>query len=95
MDAVYLALIRSEGDDSLGEFLPFALLIGGAGLAAVAGSVRRDARLRSALLWPAAVVLIGIGLLAIFSIGLPLLVAGVLSGVGGARASARAAGERL
>ena len=94
MDAVYLALIRSEGDDSLGEFLPFALLIGGAGLAALAGSVLGDARLRSALLWPAAVVLVGIGLLAILSIGLPLLVAGVLSGIAGARASAGAVGGR-
>ncbi|MGH2394265.1 MAG: hypothetical protein ACRDGH_12380, partial [Candidatus Limnocylindria bacterium] len=72
----------------IGQVLPFVLLIGGAGDAACVGSLLPDPRLRASLLWPAAVVLTGIGLLAIFSIGLPLLVAGVLAGVAAARASA-------
>ena len=79
MDGVYLALITAEADNDTGQVLPFALLIGGAGVAAGAGSVLRDPRMRASLLWPAALVLTGIGILAIFSIGIVLLVAGLLA----------------
>jgi hypothetical protein len=85
MGALYGAILVSEGDDELAAVLPFVVLIGGAGVAAVAGSLLRDAKLRASLLWPAAVVLTGVGVLAILSIGLPLLVAGVLSAVAAVR----------
>ena len=91
MDVVYLVVVVNEGDDDLGQALPFALLIGGAGVALVAGSVMADPGLRASLLWPAGLILTGIGVLAIFSIGVVLLVAGGL-GIGAAsRATAAAA----
>ncbi len=80
VDGGYIAVIVSEGNDPVvGVVLVFALLIGGAGLAAGIGSVRRQPHVRTALLWPATAILLAIGLLAVFSVGLPLLVAGGLT----------------
>jgi hypothetical protein len=87
MDVVYLVLISSEGNNDLAQILPFAVLIGGAGLALAAGSLLSDPRLRASLLWPAALVLTGIGVLAIFSIGVLFLLAGVLGTTAAVRAT--------
>ena len=87
MDGVYLALIGAEGDNELAQVLSIAALIAAAGLAAVAGSILSDPHVRATLLWPAALVLTGIGILALFTIGLPLVVAGLLAGVAAVRAT--------
>jgi hypothetical protein len=76
--AAYLAIIVSEGDDSAGEVVPWAAAMALAGTAAVAGSLSTPRRHGQSLLRAAAVGFIVVGLLAIFSIGLPLLIAGVL-----------------
>ena len=87
MDGVYLSLIAAEGDNDMGAVLPIAALIAVAGLAAVAGSLVSDPSIRAPLLWLSALVLTGIGVLAIFTIGLPLLVAGLLAGTAAVRAT--------
>lgn len=90
MDGVYVSLLMAEGDDDLGSVLPFVLLIGAAGLAIGVGSSFGDPRVRASLVGPGAVVLMGICVLAIFSIGPPLLVAGMLALTGALRAAGRA-----
>jgi len=80
MDVVYVIAILSQDDDPVvGIVVIFIVLIGGAGVAVAIGSLRVSPALRAALLWPAAAVLMAIGLLAIFSVGVPLFVAGVLA----------------
>lgn len=93
-DVLYIAVILSEDNDPIvGVVLVVAVLIGGAGVACAMGSLSTDPRLRAALLWPAAAVLIVIGLLAILSVGLPLLVAGALASTAAVRA--RSSGAQL
>lgn len=80
MELIYITAIASQDDDPvLGIVVLFIVLIGAACVAVAIGSLRVTPRLRAALLWPASAVLLAIGLLAIFSIGLPLLVAGILA----------------
>jgi drug/metabolite transporter (DMT)-like permease len=77
MVAVYVAVMRGQDDQPL--MWVIAVLVCGALLAAY-GAVRRLPLRRVAL--GAATALLGvIGLLAIFTIGLPILVAAALSGV--------------
>ena len=72
MTGLYVALLISEDE---GNQYGFAWVIGIAGLAALAASLVPRPDIRAPLLGGAALVLTGIGLLGIFSIGLPLLVA--------------------
>ena len=81
MTALYLGIMRSEGDSPVAWFL--VALVGGA-LAAAYGADRRSPR-RPTVLFLGGLVLSVIGLLGVFSIGLPILVAGVLTVTAGVR----------
>ncbi len=70
----YAALILSEGNDSLAEVAPWALAMAAATGTAAWGSVTA----RRTLVRVGGVIFLVIGVPAIFSVGLPLLVAGVL-----------------
>lgn len=86
IDVAYVAILLAEDE---GDELTFAYLIAIAAVAAAAGSFAPQTELRATLLGIAAVILIGIGILGIFSIGLPLLVAGTLAATASARAARR------
>ena len=92
MAVVYLMLIAAEDEDDWGVVAVFALAIGASGLAAGVGSVLPHGPARLGLLGGAAVTLIVVGMLSIFSIGLPLLVAGCLAVGAAMRSGAEAAG---
>jgi hypothetical protein len=74
--AVYISILVAEGDDSLAEVAPFVALMGGsvglaaANLAALGG--------RPLLYLLPGLVLACVGILGLSSIGLPLVIAGVL-----------------
>ena len=78
MLVVYLALIVGEGDDTFWEVAPWAIAIttasGVAAAAAVAAQSRHGAQLRLV----AGLMFLVIGVPAIFSVGFPLIVAGIL-----------------
>ena len=80
MDVVYVLILQSEGEGDLHRARPQLIATSLAASAAVAlGGWRvRDPRLRLALLAAAAFTLLAWGFLAMFSIGLPVFVAGVL-----------------
>lgn len=74
--AVYVSILAAEGDDSLAEVAPFAALMGGSvGLAAANLVALRG---RPVLYLLPGLVLGCVGILGLSSIGLPLVVAGVL-----------------
>ena len=75
---VYLAIIVSEGNDSTAAVAPWAGAMAGASIGAIAGSLLLPRRLGRLFLRAAALVFLIVGLAAIFSIGLLLLIAGVL-----------------
>jgi hypothetical protein len=81
MAAVYVGVMRGQDDRPLLWVL--VLLVGGA-LASVYGSLRRAPHRRLVLVAAGAALAL-LGLLAILSIGLPLLVAGGLALLAGAR----------
>lgn len=75
---VYLALITGEADDSLGEVLPWATLMGVAVLLPVASLTLQPRGARLAM--TAATVLLGLlGVISIASIGLGFLLAAALA----------------
>jgi len=89
IDVLYVVILRSEGEGELHR--PRAQLIA-ASLAASAvialgGWLVREPRLRLALLAAAAFTLLAWGFLAMFSIGLPVVVAGILVLVSASRAA--------
>ncbi len=75
MLVLYLVLIMNEGDDTVGEVAPWALAMAVASAVAAVGA----ATARHRLVFFAGVIFIVIGVPAIFSIGFPLIVAGLLS----------------
>ncbi len=79
VDAGYVAILVAEGE---GDALWLACLIGIGALAALGGSLAARADVRIGLLAVAALVLVGVGILGLFSIGLPLLVAAALAAAG-------------
>jgi hypothetical protein len=83
MAAVYVGVMLQQGDRPL--LWVVALLASGAGLAAY-GAGRTHRRRRAALLVSGA-LLTGLGVLAILSIGFPIVLAGALCLVAAARAS--------
>lgn len=87
-DAIaYLAIInREDGPNDWVVVGVIATAIVLAGALAAVGSVVTGGR-RAALLWPATVILLLIGFLGMFSIGLPLLIAGILTAIGAATAT--------
>lgn len=81
---VYVSVIRQQG----GEVAVWAVAFLVAGTAAAAyGSVQTSPHRRTALV-AAAVLLVALGVLALLTIGLPILLAGVLCLVSAARAPA-------
>ena len=81
MIAVYVGLLQSEGTGDLSTTRARAVIVwlAAAGIAAVTGGVVPHTRVRFALLAVAAFMLLVWGSLAMFSIGLPLFVAGVFA----------------
>lgn len=78
----YVVLISSEGErKDIGVAVFVTALIGGAGAAAWVGAVTPDLAKKRILLGAATGALLSMGILAIFSIGLLLLVAGIVSAV--------------
>jgi hypothetical protein len=75
---VYLAIMIAEGSDPVAEVAPWAGAMLGASIGAMAGSRLLPRRYGRLLLRAAALVFLIVGLAAIFSIGLLLLVAGAL-----------------
>src|SRR5437763_8670110 len=80
MDVVYVIVLRSEGEGDLHRARAQLIAASLAASAAVAlsGWLVREPRLRLGLMGAASFTLLGWGFLAIFTIGLPVLVAGVL-----------------
>lgn len=85
-DAVYLAVIRHQGPPyDVPRVAAVATVIFAAAAAAGLGSLIADAGAARALLIGASLGLCLVGVLGLLSIGLPLLLAGVLTMVGLAR----------
>ena len=80
MDVLYVVILRSEGEGDLHRARTQLIAASLAGSAAIAlGGWRvREPRLRLALLTAASFTLLAWGFLAMFSIGLPVFVAGIL-----------------
>ena len=79
---------NGEGADGRARILFVTVSLAGGAVAALLGSFTREAGLRPLLLGAAGGVLLLWGCLAAFSIGAPLVLAGVLALVGGNRAAA-------
>ena len=78
--ALYLGLILSEGDNSIGSILPWASLMGLGVVAIVAALLIPDKRRARTVLTVAAVMYGALGIVSIFSIGIGfLVVAGLLT----------------
>lgn len=76
MDAAYLTIIVTQGNEPVvGVVVAVAVVLALAGTGAIVGSVAG----RAALLWPSAASLWVLGMLGMFSIGLPLLIAAGLA----------------
>ncbi len=85
MDVVYLIVIRNQGDGMGIRVLVVASLIAAAGACAAGAARSASPDRRLVLMSGAAGGLISLGILGMFSIGLPLLIAGVLATIGAAR----------
>ncbi|HSS67836.1 MAG TPA: hypothetical protein VLK34_04750 [Nocardioidaceae bacterium] len=81
MAIVYVQVMRGQDD----EPLAWVLIVLGASAVLAAYGARMSAPHRQVVLIAAGVVLLLLGVLAIFSIGLPILVAGVLALVASTR----------
>ena len=80
MDVLYVVILQSEGEGDLHRARAqlIATSLAASGLVALGGWLVREPRLRLALLAAASFTLLTWGFLALFSIGLPVFVAGVL-----------------
>jgi len=95
---LYLALISGQGDLGRTRVWFVALMLAAMAACCLVAALMRDDRVRPVAAWTGAGGLLSLGVLGIFSIGLPLLVAGILMVVaalrigvaqsGGARAAA-------
>ena len=86
-DVLYLRLIASQGDSlTNGVVVVVATLVATCAVLAVVGAVHADPAVRVSLLAAAASFLLVLGMIGIFSIGLPLLVAAGLALAGALRA---------
>jgi hypothetical protein len=86
---VYVGIILIQGEEDVGRVVLVASTIAGGALASWAGSVVDHTRARSSLLGAAAGALLGLGYLALFSIGILLALAGVVAGTGAFREGVR------
>jgi D-alanyl-lipoteichoic acid acyltransferase DltB (MBOAT superfamily) len=78
MFVLYLVLIAGQGDLGVGRVWFVALMLTAAAACCLVAAVVRDDRIRPVAAWTGAGGLLSLGVLGIFSIGLPLLVAGIL-----------------
>lgn len=83
---LYLAIIRSQGDHGGATVAAWAVTFLICAIVGVIASYVESPRWRSLLFAALAGTMLGIGFLAIFSIGLLLIVAGVLFSLGASRA---------
>ena len=94
-DCLYIAIIREQGNFAVNErrvgFI--AANMATAGTAALAGALTRSVPLRLVLFGFATGALVGLGTVGFFSLGLLLLIAGIVAWFGWAR-SARSVGRR-
>ena len=79
VDAIYLNYIRTKDAHDPGEMLLIAAQIGGAAVLALVGALPLPRALRVPLLAVAATLLLAWAVLGMFSIGLPLFLAGALT----------------
>ncbi len=89
MDVVYVLVLQSEGEGDLNRArarLIAASLAGSAGVT-LGGWLVRDPRLRLGLLGAASFTMLAWGFLGMFTIGLPIFVAGILLLVAASRAA--------
>ena len=75
---LYIVVISDQGDLGRGRVWFVALMLLVAAACCLLAAVRRDDRVRPIVAWAGAGGLLSLGVLGIFSIGLPLLVAGIL-----------------
>jgi hypothetical protein len=85
MLVVYLAIIRSQGDGPELRVILIASCIAAAGSCAVAAAWPASPHRRLVLMTAAAGGLISLGIIGMWSIGLPLFVGGVLATIGSIR----------
>lgn len=84
---LYLAIIRSQGDQSPGGVAPWAVTFLICAVVGMVASYVDSSRPRSLLFAATAGTMLGIGFLAIFSIGMLLILAGVLFALAASRAA--------
>ena len=85
----YVGIILVQGEEDVGRVVLVASTIAGAAIAAWTGSVVDNTRARSSLLGAAAGALLGLGYLALFSIGIFLVLAGLVAAIGAFREGVR------
>ncbi|MGZ4372216.1 MAG: hypothetical protein ACXVRQ_08475 [Gaiellaceae bacterium] len=83
---LYLAIIRSQGDQSVATVAPWTVTFLICAVVGMTASYLESPRLRSLLFAALAGTMLGVGFLAIFSIGLLLILAGVLFSLAASRA---------
>jgi hypothetical protein len=87
MLAIYVALILSEGNDSISEVLPWIGLMAVAATLALITAFIQNVQSARMMLIGSAVVYFAIGAVSILSIGIGFIIAGVIAVVGVARLS--------
>jgi hypothetical protein len=87
---LYAAIILSEGDDPVEQWAPWAVGFVSVGLIGLTGSFVMSVRRRRQVFLLCAVATLGVGVLAIFSVGAFLVVAGLLFLLAAWNTSARA-----
>jgi hypothetical protein len=87
MLAVYVTLIVAEGNNSLVEVLPWALLMATGAVIAFASAHMADPRVARNLLLGATALFGVIGAISLFSVGLGFLLAAAAAAVGAVRLS--------
>ena len=83
---LYLAIIGSEGNDSVTSVAPWAVTFASCAVIGAVASFVESPRSRSLLFAAIAGTMLGVGFLAIFTIGTLLILAGVLFALAASRA---------
>lgn len=86
---LYLAIIESQGTESVASVAPWAVTFASCAVLGAVASFVESPRSRSLLFAATAGTMLGAGFLAIFSIGMLLILAGVLFALAASRAAAR------
>ena len=84
---LYLGIIRSQGDQSVASVTPWALTFLSCAFVGVVASFVESPHWRLLLFPATAGTMLGVGFLAVFSIGSLLIVAGVLFAIAASRAA--------